>query len=329
MSIPAVSVLVSVYNGEKYLAAAIDSVLAQTFGDFELVVVDDGSTDGTAAILADYGRRDRRVRVVPLEKVGLSRALNIGLEACRGELIARLDADDLCLPERFAVQVEYMREHPECVAVGAWAKIVDPTGEIEIGRLMHPVAHEDIERNLLGIENKGGLVAPAVMMRRGVTVEIGGYREEMYPTDDRDLWLRLAERGKLANIPQFLIKYRHHLSSISHAQREQQKDAARRTIADARARRGISLELPVMIDNHNFNPYGTLLNWTRFALEAGNSRIARRYALQAARIHPLRLEVIKLMIRSYVGQAGYRIYQILRGRRSELKTVSQAGNKEA
>ena len=148
MKAPAVSVIMPVFNGRRYLAKAIASVLAQTFADFELIVVDDGSTDRTPEILARFAENDARIRIVSRPNTGIVGALNDAIAVARGEFLARMDADDLCEPERFAKQVEYLRAHPDCVIHGTQILRIDP-GDLPIGPETQLLDHEAILARLL------------------------------------------------------------------------------------------------------------------------------------------------------------------------------------
>jgi hypothetical protein len=203
---PAVSVVMPVYNGAAYLAEAVESILAQTFGDFELLAVEGNSTDASPAILAGYAVRDGRVRVVPQTGHGLIAALNQGVGAARGEFIARMDADDVALPERFARQVRFLREHPTVAAVGTAMQAIGPDG-IRYWRMDYPT-HPAAVRDML--TKASCLGHPSVMARRAALDAVGGYRSALRDAEDYDLWLRLADRFELANLPDVLMRYRCH-----------------------------------------------------------------------------------------------------------------------
>ena len=123
---PTVSVVMTVYNTERYVGEAVGSVLGQTFGDFEFVIVDDGSTDRSTTILKDFAARDPRIRLVSRPNTGIVAAANEGIGLARGRYLARMDSDDVCLPRRFETQVNYLEQHPECVLVGSRVTVVDP-----------------------------------------------------------------------------------------------------------------------------------------------------------------------------------------------------------
>ena len=137
-----------VYNTRRYLRQSVESILGQTFGDFELIIVDDGSTDGSTGILKEYQQRDSRIRLVCRANTGYSRALNEALRLARSDLLARMDSDDVALPGRFERQVAYLREHPECVALGCRVREIDPHGiPLEISR--NRLDHDEIVQELL------------------------------------------------------------------------------------------------------------------------------------------------------------------------------------
>ncbi len=216
---PKVSVLMCVYNGEAWLAEAIDSVLAQSFHDFELVLVDDASDDGTAAILDSYG--DTRLkRFRNKENIGLTRSLNVGLKECAGDYIARLDADDVALPERLERQVAFLESHPGIGVVGSDALLIDGRG-IDLRRSSKP--QEDLELRWTALWSTPFLHS-TVMMRRDVLEEHNLAYDPAYRTaQDLDLWYRLLQVTKGANMPEALVKRRWHHEAISVRNVGQQK----------------------------------------------------------------------------------------------------------
>jgi hypothetical protein len=215
---PSISVVMAVYNGERWLAETLASLSGQTFGNFEVVIIDDGSTDGSAAILAAAAARDDRYRVITQANRGLVSALNRGLAEARAPLIARLDADDVAEPERFARQVAYLRAHPEVAVVGSAIRIIDEDGAFR--RLQpYPCGAASVAAALL---HGCALAHPAVMMRRAAVLAVGGYREAFRHAEDYDLWLRLSETHALDNLPEPLLRYRQHGTSVSFRHRQQQ-----------------------------------------------------------------------------------------------------------
>ena len=208
---PRVSVVMAVHDGAPFLRAAIDSLRAQTFRDFELIVVDDGSTDGSAAIVRSIA--DPRIRLIANERnLGLAASLNRGVGAASGELIARLDADDLAEPRRLARQVEFMDVNPDVALLGSWYIEMGADGT-SLARRQLPTEHWDLRWHLC-------LTCPfvhsAMLWRRRLLAErVGRYDEQLRYGEDFELWRRVAERLRVANLPAYLIRLRLHESSMT------------------------------------------------------------------------------------------------------------------
>jgi glycosyltransferase involved in cell wall biosynthesis len=203
---PKISVLMAVRDGERWLGQAIESVLTQTFSDFELVVVDDGSIDGSSDILSSLSGRDARIRIMHQRSEGLVKALNRALAVARGPLVARLDADDVALPERLARQAACFDELAALVLLGTWAEEIDDEGCC-IGQI-RPETYPARLKEILRRQNP--FVHSSVMMRTSLARRLGGYREAFLGAEDFDLWLRMSECGMVANLPQALVRYRLH-----------------------------------------------------------------------------------------------------------------------
>ena len=196
-----ISVLMPVYNAERYLAEAINSILVQTYSNFEFIIVDDGSTDGSADIVRAFAKRDSRIRPFFLEHGGLARALNAGIASAHGDLVARMDADDVSLPERFSAQLDWMRQTGVDVCGSYWKAFGD---QEYIG--WAPETHLAICHELvLGV----ALLHPSVMLRAEIARE-HLYDGTLLTTSDTELWTRLAPRYRLGNVPLVLLKYRVH-----------------------------------------------------------------------------------------------------------------------
>lgn len=211
---PAISVAMSVYNGERFLPLAIESVLGQSFADFELLILDDGSTDGSAAIIRRYAEADSRVRPVIRENRGLIASLNQLLDMAQAPFVARMDADDICRPERFARQVAFLTDHPDYGVVGSWSEDIGEHGEALVrSGADHPLVHEEM---LAAIEQGEQLIChPAVMYRRDVVLSVGGYHAAFRHCEDLDLWLRLSSVTRMGNIPERLLRYRRYPDQVS------------------------------------------------------------------------------------------------------------------
>jgi glycosyltransferase involved in cell wall biosynthesis len=210
---PKVSVVMSVYNGARYLAEAIESILGQTFTDFEFIIVNDGSTDCTGDILAEYTDRDQRLILLQNEQnLGLTRSLNKGLARASGQYIARQDADDISLPQRLQRQVAFLDEHPEVVLVSSNYEVIDEEGrQLRIERKSSESLV--IAWYLLFVNYVGG--HSVVMFRREQVMNLSGYAEDYRYAQDYQLWLRLANRGDIAILPEILLQWRSHGQSIS------------------------------------------------------------------------------------------------------------------
>lgn len=210
---PAVSVAMSVYNGERFLDAAIASVRRQTFADFEFLILDDGSNDRSVEIARHHAAQDSRIRVIARENRGLIASLNELLATARAPLFARMDADDVCRQDRFARQVAFLQANPDHGVIGTWTEDIDEYDRPFVTHAPeHPVTFEDV---LAIIEQRSPLSHPTIMARRDIVRAVGGYHVAYRHCEDYDLWLRLASVTKLANIPERLLSYRHYAGQIS------------------------------------------------------------------------------------------------------------------
>ena len=216
---PVVSVVMAVYNGEQFLAEAIDSILNQTFHDFEFIIVNDGSTDQTAEILRRYQHRDARVRVLHQENRGLVASLNRGCALAGGKYLARMDADDVSLPERLARQIAFMDTHHEIAVLGSAAQAMDIRGN-DLG-VHHPPCSQGYLRWRLLFQCP--LAHSSTVIRREVFHRVGGYQTSAVHAEDYDLWCRISEVAGIANLPDILLKYRIHNNNISKTQRALQR----------------------------------------------------------------------------------------------------------
>ena len=211
MVTPTVSVVLCVYNSERYLAEAIESILAQTMRDIEFVIVDDGSTDGTSAILRRYAAADDRVRVVTRPHEGVAASLNAGCDLARGRYIARMDADDVALLDRLEKQVAFLERNPDVAVLGGALEVIDDQGRTTHVKA-NPSGDAEIRERLL---HEDCMAHPSVMLRTEVLRAAGGYRTTFHHAEDYDLWLRLAETCQFANLPGILVRYRVHSGSVS------------------------------------------------------------------------------------------------------------------
>lgn len=229
---PAVTVLLPVFNDRRFVGRAIQSILDQTFRDFELLVLDDGSTDGSMEIVRSF--RDPRVSIESNPRnLGLARTLNAGLALAKSDLIARMDADDISEPGRFERQVAFLEANPQVAVVGTWATWIDENDR-PFTRIEFPTQPSEIESALL---EDNCIFHPSVMFRRRPVEEIGGYSASATLSQDYELWLRMSERHPLANLPEYLLQYRIHRGQVSVRRIGRQRRAANRMRYDAARRR--------------------------------------------------------------------------------------------
>lgn len=215
----------SVFNAERFLAQAIDSIRRQTFGDFEFLILNDGSSDSSRAIIDSHAAADPRIVPIHRENRGLVASLNELLERARAPIVARMDADDVARPERFARQLDFLRNHPDYGVIGTWTRDIDAQGDpYPLSGADHPVTHDDF---LAAVEHGPLLCHPSAMVRLEPVLSVGGYHAAFRHCEDYDLWLRLAGITKLGSLPERLLDYRHTPEQVSsrHAV-EQQTGAA-------------------------------------------------------------------------------------------------------
>ncbi len=290
-----VSVLMPVFNSEKYLSDAVESILAQTFTDLEFLILDDGSTDESLRMLERFAARDRRVRVTSRENKGIFVSRNELLEASQGEFIAVMDADDVALPERLSLQVDFLRAHPEVVCVGGAMEMIDGAGRY-LTRLLLPTSDRAIQEDAL--KGAGSIAHPCAMIRKAALVQINGYDARMTVAGDLDLWLRLGEIGQLANLDEALIRYRLHEGSISEQKGKEQRSAARDACERAWKRRGIQGEFkasePWRPGQDRESRLRFMLKYGWWAFDSGERRTAIIYGWRAIRARPFRSDGWKL-----------------------------------
>jgi glycosyltransferase involved in cell wall biosynthesis len=307
---PTVSVLMPVHNADRYVAQAVDSILGQSWDDWELLIINDGSTDRSRTILERYATGDHRIRLTSRTNTGYTVALNELLTQASGEFVARMDADDVALPNRLARQIEYLRANPAVVCVGTAVHFIDDAGRFL--RDGHPgLENEEIQQRILA----GDCVLnhPSVMMRRHALESVGGYRPEFEPAEDLDLWLRLAEIGRLANLADPLMNYRQHTASFSERHQMLQLERSAAAVLDACRRRGIpprKIELSAWRPVDRRSRMETYLGYGRQGLERGDYGTAWHYGLKAIGQAPWRLGGWGLLARTF----GRRLVRGLRKR---------------
>ncbi|MBL4807066.1 MAG: glycosyltransferase family 2 protein [Rhodobacteraceae bacterium] len=208
---PEISVIMGVRNGEKYLAEAVESILSQTFGNFEYIIVNDGSTDNTLTMLQGFAKQDPRIKVIDRQASGLPTSLNIAIDRATAPFIARMDADDMSMPQRFSRQIAFLRQNEDIAVVGSSAIIIDSTGKRQKTKTM-PITPQAVREKL---PHRNCLVHPATMIRRDVLQNVGGYNVNYVVSQDYDLWLRILTVSDLANLEEPLLKLRTHSDQVT------------------------------------------------------------------------------------------------------------------
>lgn len=290
------SVIIPVHNGGVYLRQALESVLAQVAIPIEVIVLDDGSDDGSADILRSMATVDQRLRYVSRENRGLVVSLNELLGLARADIIARMDADDICMAGRFERQLDFLQSNPEVVCVGGQVELIDNASRV-LGVMGQPLAHEVIDRNHM--KGHTSICHPAAMYRAEAVKRVGGYDIQYHTAQDLDLWLRLAEVGRLANIPEIVIRYRIHSGSASEIKRTEQRDFARRAQQTACQRRGVRIPFEATDDwrpgRDRYSQHFFALKYAWMAWNHGHRSTCRHYACKALRINPWSLASWKLI----------------------------------
>lgn len=208
-----ISVILPIYNGEKYLSSCIDSILDQTFKDFELIIINDGSIDATEKIIKNYENKDSRIKSYYKTNSGIVDSLNLGISKAQFDLIARIDADDICHPNRLEKQVALLKEYD---IVGSNALLIDKQGN-PLGQTNLPKRQEDIEKSIFSM--KPSIIHPSIMFRVSnlkLSNDDKVYSSAFMHCEDLELWLRNLDHCKFCNLQSPLIKLRKHDLNISH-----------------------------------------------------------------------------------------------------------------
>jgi len=259
MSMPEVSVIMPVYNGEKYLKESIESILNQSFSNFEFIIIDDCSTDDSLRIIEKYG--DPRIALVKNEKhMGITRSLNFGISMAKGKYIARMDCDDISMPKRLKKQFLFMEKNKDVGICGSWIETIGD-GEGEIWR--YPISFDDIKAYLLFASC---IIHPSVMIRKK-SLGLLKYNENLENAQDYELWTRMVDDTIVVNLPDLLLKYRVNKTSLSNQLKKKNADSIREKFL-LRKFSGITkseIEMHNKISNFNFGDnklfYSDFVGW--------------------------------------------------------------------
>lgn len=198
-----ISVLMPVYNQQNYLKKAIESILCQTFKNFEFLILDDASTDSSLKIIKNF--KDKRIKIFSQKKrQGLAKSLNFLIKKAKGVYLARMDGDDVSEKNRLVRELDFLEKKPQVAMVGCWAKIIDKNGKF-IGVFKYPTSYEQIKKEIL---KYNPFVHSSIMIRKKILMTIGGYDPNLFYSQDYDLFLKLASKYPLANLPHYLIRFR-------------------------------------------------------------------------------------------------------------------------
>lgn len=276
---PLVSVVMPAYNVSSYIDEAIQSILEQSLTDFELIIINDGSTDDSLERAKLWAEKDKRIKLYDQENKGRSYTRNRALELACSDLVATMDSDDVSLPNRLEVQYNFMNANPDVVVVGGQVDAICMMG-LDLYTTNFPLHHQEIEQALLN-DDGVQLCQPATMMRKSIALDAGGYDQSYSVGEDTDLFLRMALKGKLANVNEVLLKYRKHPESSTNASNSGIYRESLSRIKKAWADRGIDFpdNFQHWSDAIRFkSPKDDLLKWGWNALAKGEFKKARAYA---------------------------------------------------
>ena len=312
MNPPLVSVCLVVCDVERFLAESIQSILDQTFKDFELVIVDFGSTDQTIPIVNSFRALDSRVRFYQIPSCGLAEARNAACEFAAGRYVAIMDADDVAMPNRLELQVRYLEAHPEVGALGGATQWIDRNGRV---LLVHPHSVEDPRAMKARYLPHSPFCQPTVLLRREIFFKAGAYRAAFAPAEDIDLWMRMAELSALANLSDVILKYRIHPYQVSQRKLRRQTLCALGAQAAAKYRRSgrpdpldaVEEITPEVLSRLGVGPVeqqtalaGQYLGWIRAMAMAGDRATALQISVEMSRASKWELVAPWLMAEAHL-----------------------------
>lgn len=312
---PEISVVVPVYNAGAYLRPALASLRWQTFERWEAVCVNDGSTDESLEVLREFASADARFRVIDQPNSGIVGALNRGLAEARAEWVARMDSDDLATPDRLSTQWQSTRRDPGLVAVGSNVLVVDPEGD-PIRTTRYPTTHTSIRQSLLA--GRETLAHPTMLLRRSVALAAGAYRPEYEWVEDTDLWLRMIDAGRFANIETPLLHYRLHEKSVCWNRRATQRERLASLLREAHTQRG--LEPPASLAPPKRGKTSPAAGkWARQAARAGNYGTAWKQWRRLVAQQPLSSTTLRVTAEMSLRLAG----SAISGRRGGMRPLPE------
>jgi glycosyltransferase involved in cell wall biosynthesis len=299
---PQITVLMPAYNAGKYIAEAIASVLGQTFGDFELLIVNDGSTDDTVSIIKSFD--DQRIRIVSQSNQGVAAALNTGLRHAHADYIARFDADDICLPHRLQKQYDFLKANPDYILVGSDVDYIIENNDFLFHFKCLAHSHEEILDKLYFY---CPFVHPAVMYKKEVVLSVGGYPDAAHNFEDYMLWVAIAGKGKFCNLDEPLVKYRLNPQSVTIDERwrgRRFRELKRKAVINGIISDEEGNELLEIIKRQDVKrikegSYHALCG-KKFLADNYQPRKARRHVKKAIKVHPLRVDNYLLYMVSFL-----------------------------
>lgn len=282
------TVLLPAYNAGPYLREAIDSILAQTWTDFEFLIINDGSKDNTKEIIESY--TDPRIKAVHQENKGLITTLNEGIKAAKGDIIARMDADDVCLPERLQLQMDFLNSHPDYVMVGSEAEIMDKDGNYLMPLIPVGHTHEEIVNK---IDEKVPFIHPCVTFRKEAVIGAGLYPKNALDFEDHLLWKKLLSIGKVCNLRENLLKVRFNPESVTIDEQWRGKDfleIRKRSVVNGFVSETDAQKLKEVMGSQNLGHYKQASYYAMIAKKYlwnnPNSRLARQNLSKAIHHYP-------------------------------------------
>jgi glycosyltransferase involved in cell wall biosynthesis len=297
---PKCSVLMGVYNAERFVGQAVESILTQTFADFEFIIINDGSTDRSLDVLRSFENQDKRIVLITRENRGIGATRNELLHKARGAYVATMDADDVSIGNRLELQVAFLDSHLDVVCLGGNYELIDEAGRHLIDLDRQPLTDDEIQRQHLRGETS--INNPTVMMRREAVLTVGGYDEELAPAEDLDLYLKLGEIGKLANLPEIVLRYRELGTSASATAHDAQLERMRIGTERAWKRRGIVDGVFAAKPWRPMTRSQCLERWLKFGwwgFAQGNPEHTRAYGWKAVALCPWSPRAWTLLIVGY------------------------------